>query len=244
MKALVLRLDAPLLAFGGVAVDAHGVIDRFPGTAMMTGLFGNALGWDHADARSLQTLQGRLQLAARWDLEPVELVDYHTVDMGQPKMADSGWTTRGKPEHRLGGSAAKFGTHQRYRHYWADGLMTVVATLSPPDADPGLEALEAAVRHPQRPLFLGRKTCLPSRPLLDPAHPLVEGANLYEILAGVPVWDHSGRPAAAWGQRPACWPADIEADRSQVRRVYDLREWVNQIPVGSRMRREGFIREG
>lgn len=242
MRALVLRLDAPLLAFGGVVVDAHGVIDRFPGTAMLTGLFGNALGWEHADAPSLQALQDRLQFAARWDLDPVEMVDYHTVDMGQPKMAEPGWTTRGKPEHRLGGTA-RFGTHQRYRHYWVDGLMTVAVTLDPPDADPGLAQVQAALRHPQRPLFLGRKACLPSRPLLDPVQPITEGNNLYEILAAIPVWDRSGRAVTRWGQRMACWPAEIEVGRSQVRRIYDLRDWANQLPVGSRMRREGFIRE-
>ena len=43
MRALVLRFDAPLMSFGGVMVDQHGVIDRFPGTAMLTGLLANAL---------------------------------------------------------------------------------------------------------------------------------------------------------------------------------------------------------
>lgn len=243
MNALVLRLDAPLMSFGGVMVDAHGVIDRFPGTAMLTGLLGNALGLDHADGQALQSLQDRLSYAARWDTAPGEFVDYHTVDMGQPKMAEPGWTTRGRPEHRQGGAAAKFGTHQRYRHYWADGLMTVVVTLTP-GAEPELDLLEAALRRPKRPLFLGRKTCLPARPLLDPARPMANGSDLLEILANIPVWNRTGQPARASGQRMACWPAHIEGGPSEVRRVYDLRDWVNQIPVGSKLRREGKMGEG
>jgi len=52
MKALVLRLDAPMMSFGGVMVDQHGVIDRFPGVALLTGLIANALGWHHGATRA------------------------------------------------------------------------------------------------------------------------------------------------------------------------------------------------
>jgi len=242
MNALVLRLDAPLLSFGGVTVDNHGYVDRFPGTAMLTGLFGNALGWDHADAPALQALQDRIAYAARWDSDPLELVDYHTVDMGQPKMAEPGWTTRGRPEHRQGGTSAKFGTHQRYRHYWTDGVMTLVVALTS-EGDPGLEALERALRRPERPLFLGRKTCLPARPLLDPAEPQASGPDLLSILATIPVWNRYGRAVPSPGSRAACWPAEIASAHSELRRVYDLRDWVTQIPSGSKLRREGMMGE-
>ncbi|BCX82598.1 CRISPR system Cascade subunit CasD [Methylomarinovum caldicuralii] len=244
MKALVLRLDAPLLSFGTVMVDQHGFIDRFPGTAMLTGLIANALGWRHGDFGLLQRLQDRIRFAARWDVRPQPIVDYHTVDLGQGKMRHPGWTTRGWPEHRAGGQDARFGIHQRYRHYWADGLMTCVLTLTGADA-PDLDAVLAALRRPARPLFLGRKTCLPARPLLDPEMPVAEGESLLEILRRVPVWDRQGCPVAQAGKREACWPPEAEAGAcGEIRRVYDLRDWANQLPAGSRQRVDGLIGDG
>lgn len=243
MKALVLRLDAPLMSFGTVIVDQHGFVDRFPGTAMLTGLIANALGWSHGDFDRLQALQERLDYAARWDVEPQRLVDYHTVDFAQPKMSQPGWTTRGEHEHRRSERDAKFGTHLRYRHYWCDGLMTVVLGLREGE-HPDIDDVAAALRHPTRPLFLGRKTCLPSCPLLDPEMPVVDGENVLAILRRVPVWNRHGAPARSGGMRWACWPASLgTAAHGEVRRVFDLRDWANQLPAGSRWRSEGLIEE-
>ncbi|CAM3537133.1 type I-E CRISPR-associated protein Cas5/CasD [Hydrogenibacillus schlegelii] len=246
MKAVVLRLDGPMLAFGTTAVDHHGFTDYFPGTALLTGLLGNALGWDHRDFDRLQRLQERLRYAARWDVRPVRLVDYQTVDLGQPKMVEPGWTTRGRPEHRSGGTAKKE-IHQRFRHYWTDGLMTVVLTLLNEEEDPGLNGILEALRRPSRPLFIGRKTCLPSRPLLDPSTPLVEGDDLLELLRRIPRWIRRGRAESrreAEDLLPACWPDELGTPsgvRGELRRVFDLRDWANQLPAGSRWRMEGLI---
>lgn len=241
MKALVLRADAgPLLSFGGVMVDQHGFVDRFPGLAMLTGLLANALGWDHRHTDRLQLLQERLEFAARWDVPAYEMVDYQTVDLSQPRLAAQGWTTRGTPEHRGGGPAARFGTHQRYRHYWVDGLMTVVLTLST-DTRPTIEEAMEALRHPERPLFWGRKPCLPARPILDPETPLTEGADLLTILRAVPVWDRAGTVVEDPGLREACWPPSLGSTPSEVQRVYDLRDWRNQLFTGARERQQGMI---
>lgn len=243
MKALVLRFDAPLISFGTVMVDQHGFVDPFPGAAMLTGLIANALGWHHGEFQRLEDLQQRIDYAARWDVRPQRIVDYHTVDLGQPKMAEPGWTTRGETEHRGGGTGAKTGTHQRYRHYWADGLMTVVLSLKG-TAAPDLDAVHEALRVPARPLFLGRKACLPARPLLDPRMPVAEGEHLLAILRLVPVWSRTGVPTAPVEGLLACWPAELGAgNRGEIRRVYDLRDWSNQIPAGSRWRAEGLIGE-
>lgn len=254
MKALVLRLDAPLMSFGAVIVDQHGFIDRFPGTALVTGLCANALGWDHGDFYRLDLLQDRIRYAARWDVPARPIIDYQTVDLGQPKMlgyADrtqtgdplGGWTTRGTPEHRDGGPGARFGTHQRYRHYWNDGLLTMVLTLTEGE-EPTLEDLQDALRRPARPLFLGRKACLPSRPLLDPETPVVEGENLLTILRRVPVWNRAGTIVPGSPELVACWPAELGlGERGQVRRVFDRRNWARQIPAGVSHRAEGPLGE-
>ena len=45
MEHLILRLEAPLMAFGGETIDNLGVVRRFPSASMLTGLLANALGW-------------------------------------------------------------------------------------------------------------------------------------------------------------------------------------------------------
>lgn len=238
MKALILRLDAPLVSFGGVMIDQHGFIERFPGHALLTGLIGNALGWTHGDGGRLQALQARLGFAARWDVAPTRIIDYHTVDLGQEKMRHEGWTTRGDPEHRHGGTDAKFGTHQRYRHYWADGLMTVALSVIGDD-EPTLERVAQALRRPARPLFIGRKTCLPARPLLDPVQPVAEGETLRAIIAAIPIWCRDGGTAAEQ-EVEACWPAG--EGEGENRRVADRRDWIANLPTGSSIRTEGFLK--
>ena len=64
---LILRLEAPLLAFGGVAIDHVGVTRDFPAQSMLTGLLANALGWARTDWEKHQALQDRLVFAARRD---------------------------------------------------------------------------------------------------------------------------------------------------------------------------------
>jgi len=241
MKALILRFDAPMVSFGGVTVDQHGFTDSYPGQAMLTGLIANALGWHHGDFHRLENLQGRLDYAARWDVEPIRSVDYHTVDLGSSKMRHPGWTTRGRDDHRTSHEDFKYATHLRYRHYWEDGLLTVALTIQGHDY-PALEDILRGLRKPARPLFIGRKTCLPSRPLLDPHSPMREGEDLVSILQEVPVWDRFGMPHDSGDRLRACWSAEAHPDREgHIRLVYDLRDWANQLPAGSRWRCEGFL---
>ncbi|MCU7928142.1 MAG: type I-E CRISPR-associated protein Cas5/CasD [Candidatus Thiodiazotropha sp. (ex Dulcina madagascariensis)] len=237
MDILILRFDAPLMSFGGVMVDQHGPIDRFPGLAMLTGLLANALGYRHGDFDRLQALQTRIRFAARWDVEPERVIDYHTVDLGQEKMRHPGWTTRGEAEHRAGGPDARLGTHQRYRHYWANGVMTLAVTLENENT-PTLDELEAALRHPARPLFLGRKTCLPAAPL---ALAQTRADNLLEALCSCPL--HPRTVGKAGESLAACWPADVSGGlHARIVSRYDQREWRNQIHAGRRDHHEGRIR--
>lgn len=238
MDILRLRFDAPLMSFGGVLVDQHGITDRFPGTSLLSGLFANAIGYRHQDAEQIETLQTRIEYAARWDVEPEKLVDYHTVDLGQPKMCEPGWTTRGKPEHRAGGDAA-FGTHQRYRHYWANGVLSVAVALSG-DSTPNLAQVARAIQRPARPLFLGRKTCLPAAPLfLD----LIAAPDVLTALRSLPRASRPGR--STQGRMEACWPIRLGLTAtSRVVPIYDHRDWRNQVHAGRRMRVEGLLEEG
>jgi len=226
MDCLILRFDAPLLSFGAVVVDGNNPTWRFPGTAMLTGLLGNALGWKHRDTDRLQALQDRLRFAARWDAEPVPMTDYQTVDLGQPFMVDTGWTTRGRPEYRKGGTAST-DTHIRLRDYWANGVLTVTLALDGEGA-PGLDELELALRTPARPLFLGRKSCLPAAPILVGRR---AASGVKVALSAEPLADIGPR------RRPrsiaALWPLD-EGASSTTEERFDLRDWANNIHRGAR----------
>lgn len=233
MDVLLIRLDAPLMSFGAVVVDQNHPVWRFPGVAMLTGLLGNALGWDHRDTHRLQALQDRLRFAARWDAEPALLTDYQTVDLGQDFMIGTGWTTRGHREDR-GKGAATTGTHIRYREHWANGVATIALALNG-EGKPDLAALEQALRFPARPLFLGRKPCLPATPLLL-GRRKAEGVRA--ALAAEPLADIG--PRRRPGRIPALWPLD-EGQGAQIEERYDRRDWRNNIHRGTERHAVGFL---
>lgn len=226
---LLLRFDAPLMSFGGVMVDERGVTEAFPTQAMMTGLLGNALGYEHGDFAKLQRLQERLVYAVRRDQAGRKLVDYQTVDLGQDFLRE-GWTTRGAPAGRSGGSA-RTGTHIRHRHYWADARYTVALTLRPAGEDPTVERCSQALREPERPLFLGRKTCLPAAPLLAGR---VQAPSLFQALVEAPA-PESRRSRE--DRLDFWWPRDegpAEPSGARLLAVTDQRDWSNQVHVGRR----------
>lgn len=237
MDCLLLRLDAPLMSFGSVVVDQINPVDRFPGRSLLTGLLGNALGLDHADVGILQSLQRRLRHASRWDLEPELLVDYQTVDLGQEFMQGTGWTTRGRREDRGHGDATT-ATHQRWRHYWANGCATVALTIGDPGPDcdaVSLDMVEAALRRPARPLFIGRKTCIPAEPILLGRR---QAPGLRQALLSEPL---ATRHLPATPLRvAACWPAD-EAPGVAMLPLDDLRDWGNNLHRGREAYATGFL---
>ena len=165
MRHLLLNLESPLMAFGGETIDNYGVIRWFPAASMLTGLFSNALGWRRIERERHQRLQDRLIFAARIDREPaggVRLRDFQTAQLNK---GDKGWTTRGRPEGRAGGANTYAAPHLRYRDYFADMRVTVAVRLLEEVESPTLDDLADSLHEPARPLFIGRKPCLPSAPL-------------------------------------------------------------------------------
>ncbi|WP_157782332.1 type I-E CRISPR-associated protein Cas5/CasD [Sulfobacillus thermosulfidooxidans] len=224
-----MRLDGPLMSFGTTIVDQNGFISDVPSTSMLTGLIANALGYDHQNVDKLTDLQRRLDFAARWDVRPTKIVDYQTVDLSQPKMTGPFWSPRETTEDRGGGSAARV-THQRFRHYWMDGLMTVALSVAEGES-PTLDDIMNAVKRPQRPLFMGRKNCLPSRPFLDPTFPITEGPDILTILRKIPHWNRLGHPISDSVPCEYFWTQNLPVPCERFP-TYDLRDWRNQIFSG------------
>ena len=232
---LVLRFDAPLMAFGGVAVDQVGPVRDFPAASMLTGLIGNALGWHWSDGAAHQAVQDRLIFAARREREGALLTDAQNAQLAR---TDKSWTTRGVPEGRGGAKASYGAPHRRRRDYHADLSARVVLRLDPAKETPTLDALAAAFDRPARPLFLGRKPCLPAAPLPAPGKErYVSGKTAYEALCAVP-----GKEGEALR---ALWPAgqgpETGGDAERIADLADLRNWRTGLHGGSRRVVEGRI---
>ena len=219
---LILDFCAPLMAFGGVAIDHVGPTRDFPAASMLTGLFGNALGWHWSDWQAHQALQDRLIFAARIDVEGRLITDNQNAKL---EKNDRGWTTSGSPEGRDG--ASYDAPHRRRRDYLADARVAVVLRLTDADLSPTLDHLADALNRPARPLFIGRKPCLPTRPLFagwttaDTAH-----AALSE----------TGQPQAR-----AQWPDGEGPTGDTTLHLSDLRNWRSGLHGGNRLVIQGRI---
>ena len=233
MRHLILNLEAPLMAFGGETIDNLGVIRPFPATSMLTGLFANALGWRRVERERHQALQDRIVFAARIDREPagnVRMTDFQTARLGAN---DRGWTTRGRPEGRAGGANAYSAPHLRYRDYYTDMRVTVALRLEPAEDAPTLDVLGEALQEPRRPLFIGRKPCLPSAPLFGG---FVAGDTALAALLAVTPAD------AGEGSYRLSWPERESVDGITATRTYlltDQRNWVSGLHGGGRWVCEG-----
>lgn len=147
------------MAFGGETIDNYGVIRDFPALSMVTGLLANALGYRREESALHDRLQTRLVVGARLDRAVQRLTDFQTAQLGKD---DKGWTTWGTTEERRGGADSYKAPHLRYRDYHASLSVLVALRLEPADESPDLDDLAHALDHPARPLFIGRKSCLPS----------------------------------------------------------------------------------
>lgn len=220
---LHLRLSAPLMAFGGVAIDHVGPTRDVPAASALTGLFANALGWLRQDGATHQALQDRLIFAAVIARQGRLLTDSQNAKL---EKGDKGWTTRGQPEGRAGDSYAA--PHRRRRDYLADHECHVVLRLTEGDG-PSLDQLGIALDHPVRPIFVGRKPCLPSARLFQG---WVEGET---ALAALTVLGIPGR---------AFWPPeddDVQPDGATITAMADLRNWISGLHGGSRRVIEGHL---
>ncbi len=237
-RHLILNLESPLMSFGGETIDNLGVIRRFPAASMLTGLLANALGWRRVERERHQRLQDRLVFAARIDREHYggpRMTDFQSAAINN---SERSWTTRSYPEGRAGGN---FPNWLRYRDYFTDMQVTVALRLAadPAPADargddvPDLEGLAAALQEPARPLFIGRKPCLPAAPLFAG---FSDGDTAADALLAWPLSEPEGRPVDLF------WPAgegttEVRANREYM--ITDRRNWISGLHGGGHAVCEG-----
>jgi CRISPR system Cascade subunit CasD len=237
---LHLTLRAPLMSFGGVAIDHVGPTRDFPSLSAITGLLANALGVERYQGQVLQKLQDRLVFGALTARQGRRITDNQNARVYEK---EAGWTTQGIPELRNSGpsynspalpeqtgnqAGRKWLTHRRSRDYLADHETRVVLRLVG-DGEVALADLVQALRHPARPLFIGRKTCLPTAPIYTGE---IEAETALAALRAI------GLPGIA------LWPDDGAADIPSGAMRYDLpdmRNWLSGLHTGYRNVIEGRL---
>lgn len=236
MRWLVLRLRAPLAAFGAEAVDARGPTADFPTLSAVTGLFANALGWERTEPDRLQALQDRMILASRRETEfPLgRLTEFQTAQLDA---GDEGWTTRGSAEGRSGDTDTYRSPHIRRRDHHADARLMAVITLTRAAADPTLDDLAMALDRPARPLFIGRKHCLPAVRFYAG---FIDAPCARAALEALP-WDRLETDRKAPPSLRASWPA-TDGGGDHLIETAEARVWRAGLHGGARATRHGRLR--
>ncbi len=161
---LVLRLDGVLQSWGEHSKWDYRDSASMPTKSGIIGLLGCAFGWERNDIK-LENLAQNLRLAIRADRLGIEMSDFHTVKSRRLLNA------MGK--HR--GKAGEYSTLVTNRVYLQDAYFTV-AIAGKCDV---LQKIAEALQKPKWPIYLGRKSCVPSRPVFDritEAYSSLEGA--------------------------------------------------------------------
>lgn len=156
-NTLFLRLESPLQAWGDNSQWSERRTAPEPTKSGIVGMLACALGWK--DDERIATLSRTIQIGVRCDVvgTAAPLRDYHTVGGGydEPQLL----TAEGKPKF----SSGKPHTEPTWRYYLCDASFLVAVR-----ADDELVAqLAHAIQFPVWPLFLGRKSCVPTRPPFD-----------------------------------------------------------------------------
>lgn len=145
---LLLRLEAPLQSWGLRGRWDVRDTGKEPSKSGIVGLLGCALGYKKGDPRLEAELDAKLVLGIREEREGTESLDFQTIN-GDHFVADGG--------------IKKDYTVVSPRAYLHDASF-LVAIGGPAEL---LSRCKAALESPRWPIYLGRKSCVPTRPVLD-----------------------------------------------------------------------------
>lgn len=160
MATLLLRLAAPLQAWGADSKFETRKTNREPTKSGVIGLLAAALGLRRDESEALTRLT-ELRFGVRVEREGQLLVDYHTAKTQSKKKSD------------------KKKSYVTYRHYLQDAVF--LAGMESADTAL-LQQLQQALLHPAFPLYLGRRSCPPTLPLCLGIRP----GSLQEVLQAEP----------------------------------------------------------
>lgn len=158
-NTLFLRLTSPLQSWGEDSQWSERRTAPEPTKSGIVGLLSCALGW--ADDERIRNLSRRVRMGVRCDVPgtPSPLRDYHTVGGGydKPQLL----TAEGRPKYVT--NTKKPHTEPTWRYYLCNASFLVAVQSD----DATIKELAQAVQFPVWPIYLGRKSCVPTRPLFD-----------------------------------------------------------------------------
>jgi CRISPR system Cascade subunit CasD len=175
-NTLFLRLEGPLQSWGERARWSVRDTASEPTKSAVVGLLGCALGL--SSDNELRELSRSLRMGVRCDKPGSRLTDYQTVGGGYdyPVLL----TAEGKPKI----SSGRPHTEQTWRQYLCDASF-LIALQAAPDV---IARLAGAIQSPHWSIYLGRKSCPPSRP---PYAGIGDFPDLVSALAG---WENDPAP--------------------------------------------------
>jgi CRISPR system Cascade subunit CasD len=228
MRVLLMRLRAPLMAFGEPAVDDVSPAGSWPTRSMLTGLLGCAQGYRRHHVDHLGRLQARLVYAVRRDQEPRRMVDLQTArldteDMRGTQLTPQGWASYREDQWVRGNPV------MRHREFLMDGDYLVALALDPAAEPPTVDDLAHKLDFPEGVLTIGRRPCVPSKRINAG---LVEADSL---LAALRIWQPPKAASVA-----AIWP-ESEGEGGRLVEVVEDRDWRNELHGGRRRMREGQL---
>lgn len=222
---------------GDLTDDSAGPTRSFPTLSLITGLLANAMGWERYHHQKLQELHDNAVIASRIDRDPApaNLTDYQNAQL---RHDEQGWTTYGYPQGRDGDRSKYEHPHPTSREYLQDCLATVALTLHQEPQLFSTEEIFHSLSRPRHPLFIGRRTCIPSTQIYAGT---IEADSPLDALFQIPLfWTHPGQPEVRLQWSPDQSPDDPRATPKRYTTVRDVRDWRSRLHGGHRTVIEGY----
>lgn len=160
MKILLFQLEGLMQSWGEAGHWDTRDTGYFPTKSGVIGLICSCLGWQRDDNR-IFGLNSQIAMGVRSDRPGIITIDFHTVQ-GKPKLAVAG-----------GGYRAEDKSTIVSRRYYLQDASFLIGISGRDDV---LEMINNALLHPVNTVFLGRKACLPSIPII----PKIEEFDSFE----------------------------------------------------------------
>ncbi len=148
-RYLAIKLDGVMQAWGGHTYEDLRHSELIPTRSAVLGMLAACLGIERGHVAELESLSASVRMAVRLDSKAQRIMDFHTV----------------LDARKVDGKANPNPVVSK-REYLCDAKYTVLIQ-SAPEADYSLESIEQAIKQPVYTPFLGRRSCLLSRPLFD-----------------------------------------------------------------------------
>lgn len=161
-KYVLLWLEGPLQAWGHDSRFSVRSTLEFPTKSGILGMMLAAMGLDGPQEELLAMLSSCAHKVYSFDkgnCHPTTMVDFQMVGSGYDDKDN--WEKMLIPKKRDGTAANGGGTKMTYRHYLQDAVFAVIAEIP----DEISSAVEYAFESPVWPLCLGRRCCIPSKPI-------------------------------------------------------------------------------